>query len=97
MRITPAFSTTGGHKYMIVWLPEYLRPDTANTLLKTLEEPPEGTLFIFVSNSIERILATVQSRVQILPIPKLTDEDIKSELMASLANFERVSISVFIT
>ena len=75
-------SFEGGHKYMIVWLPEYLRPDTANKLLKTLEEPPEGTLFIFVSNSIERILATVQSRVQILHIPKLTDEDIKAELIS---------------
>ncbi|MFZ4784889.1 MAG: ATP-binding protein [Flavobacteriales bacterium] len=75
-------SYEGGRKFMIVWLPEYIRQDAANKLLKTLEEPPEGTLFIFVSNSVERLLSTVLSRVQVLHVPKIPDDVIHRELIS---------------
>lgn len=74
-------SHDGGKKILIMWLPEYLSTDTANKLLKTLEEPPENTIFLFVSNNIERMLSTVISRVQTLIVPKLDDEVILSTLV----------------
>jgi DNA polymerase-3 subunit delta' len=41
---------------------ETLQAVSANTLLKTLEEPPASTLFILVSDRLDRILPTIRSR-----------------------------------
>src|SRR5690606_30737955 len=44
-----------------------------NTLLKTLEEPPEDTCFILLVEAPERLLSTIVSRCQqltILPVSK---------------------------
>ena len=43
---------------------------TANSLLKSLEEPSTSTLFILVSSEPERLLATIRSRCQTFPLPK---------------------------
>lgn len=74
-------SHDGGYKFLILWLPEYLSADTANKLLKTLEEPPDNTVFLLVASNVERMLSTILSRVQTLVVPKLTDDDIKAALM----------------
>ncbi|MDE6578392.1 MAG: hypothetical protein K2K58_09525 [Muribaculaceae bacterium] len=37
------------YKIFIIWLPEKLRPEAANKLLKVIEEPFEDTVFILVS------------------------------------------------
>ena len=42
-------SSEGGFKITIVWLPEKMHPVCANKLLKLLEEPPEKTVFLLVS------------------------------------------------
>lgn len=73
-------SHDGGYKFLIMWLPEYLSVETANKLLKTLEEPPEKTVFLLAANNSERMLSTILSRVQTLLVPKLSDETIFSEL-----------------
>ena len=39
----------GGYKVLILWLPETMRVDTANKLLKLIEEPTEKTVMLFVS------------------------------------------------
>ena len=41
----------------------------ANALLKTLEEPASGTLFLLVSNEPERLLPTIRSRCQSVAVP----------------------------
>jgi len=41
---------------------EALHPNAANALLKTLEEPPPGTLIVLVSGEPSRVLATIRSR-----------------------------------
>ena len=43
--------------------------EAQNALLKTLEEPPGGALFVFVHPAPETLLPTVRSRVQILEVP----------------------------
>lgn len=53
-----------GYKTMIVWQPERMNPYCANSLLKMLEEPPQGTLFLLVSDEPDKLLATIRSRVQ---------------------------------
>lgn len=51
-------------KVFLIWLPEKFRPETANKLLKVIEEPSPGTLFILVSNNELQLLPTIFSRVQ---------------------------------
>lgn len=61
----------GGSKVMIIWLAEHMNADCANKLLKILEEPPSQTFFILVSEDPESLIATIQSRTQIIRIPKI--------------------------
>ncbi len=70
----------GQYKIMIVWLPEYMHPTAANGILKILEEPPENTVFILVSDDTERLLSTITSRTQMVTIPSFDDEAIKTIL-----------------
>lgn len=67
-------SVQGGYKIIIIWLPEKMMEAAANTLLKLIEEPAEKTLFLFVSQEPDRIIATIRSRTQIVklaPLPEL--------------------------
>lgn len=64
------------YKVMIIWLPEKMHESCANKLLKILEEPPERTVFLLVSNSPDEILTTILSRTQHVNIPRLSENDI---------------------
>lgn len=55
------------YKVLIMWLPEYLDKQ-GNALLKLIEEPPEKTLFLLVSENMDRILTTILSRTQLVKI-----------------------------
>ena len=74
-------SFADGYKVMIVWQPEKMHIACANKLLKILEEPPEMTLFLFVSEHPEQLLPTIISRLRPLPIPRLSDEEIMDALI----------------
>lgn len=67
-------------KIMIIWLPEYMHPSASNGILKILEEPPANTFFILVSNDAERMLPTILSRLQIVQVPLLSDEELEGWL-----------------
>ena len=54
-------------KVYIIDRAEQLRANTANALLKTLEEPPEGVTFILLGTSTDVILPTIVSRCQCVP------------------------------
>lgn len=69
------------YKVVIIWMAEKLNNQAANKLLKLLEEPPEKTLFLLVSENQEDLLATVRSRTVLMKIPKLTNADIYNALM----------------
>ena len=69
-----------GYKVMIIWQPEKMNADCANKLLKILEEPAEKTVFLLVSEHPEKLLATIQSRVQTIRIPRLETETIAEAL-----------------
>ena len=65
----------GGYKILIFWLPETMRVDTANKLLKLIEEPTDRTVLLFVSQNPDRLLPTILSRLQRVNIPRLTDTE----------------------
>lgn len=73
-------SYEGGYKVMIVWMAEKMNIDTANKLLKLLEEPYEKTLFLLIAEDEKSILPTILSRCQVLHFNKLADHDISQAL-----------------
>lgn len=56
----------------------------ANALLKNLEEPPAGTIFLLISHSPGRLLPTIRSRCRLLRFEKLDDAEVASVLRAEL-------------
>lgn len=52
-----------------------MRREAANSLLKTLEEPPENNLLILVAEASQEILATLSSRCQVIPFSQLSIDD----------------------
>jgi DNA polymerase-3 subunit delta' len=67
-------------KIMIIWLPEKMHQATANKLLKMIEEPPEKTLFLLVSEEPDKIISTILSRCQLIKIPSFKNHDIEKYL-----------------
>ena len=74
-------SSQGGYKVSIIWLPERMNIECANKLLKLIEEPPQQTVFIMVSEEPEKLLETIRSRVQRIDIKKTDNESIRQALI----------------
>ncbi|MBV5305455.1 MAG: DNA polymerase III subunit delta' [Desulfobulbaceae bacterium] len=58
-----------------------MRPEAANCLLKTLEEPPDKNLLILTASASREILTTISSRCQMVPFFSLREEDTTQVLM----------------
>lgn len=71
-----------GYKIMIIWQPQKMNATCANKLLKILEEPPQKTIFLLVTEQPDLLLTTILSRVQQVRVPKLTENDIRNGLVA---------------
>ncbi len=67
-------------KVMIIWLPEKMHISCANKLLKLIEEPPNKTLFLLISENEEAIISTIRSRAQLIKIPFIDNDSIKTAL-----------------
>lgn len=68
-------SVSDGYKAVILFLPEKMNQETANRLLKLVEEPPEKTIFIFITHAPEKVLQTIFSRCQSIRVLPLTKEE----------------------
>ncbi len=68
------------YKVSVIWLPETMNITCANKILKILEEPPEKTLFILISEAEEKLLSTIRSRCQFIRVPKIADADLRVAL-----------------
>jgi DNA polymerase-3 subunit delta' len=87
----------GGRKIAVVDDADDLNDQSANCFLKTLEEPPPGSLLILVGTTVDRQLPTIRSRCQIVPfapLPETTvrellagDGETDSDLLPRLARF----------
>ncbi len=68
-------AVSDGYKAVIFYLPEKMNQETANRLLKMVEEPPEKTLFIFITHAPEKVLQTIFSRCQSIRVMPLTKDE----------------------
>jgi DNA polymerase-3 subunit delta' len=70
--------------YRIFIIPDadqHLQERTANTLLKTLEEPPEAVIIVLLAVEPDNLLPTILSRCQLIALHPLTPEDISQALL----------------
>ena len=74
-------SNQGGYKISLMWLPERMNDESANKILKLLEEPPRQTLFLLVSENPELLLETIRSRAQRIDFKKIDNEEVKKALI----------------
>ena len=77
-------SYEGEYKIAIIWMAEKMRVETANKLLKLLEEPPEKTVFLLIAEDAEELLATIKSRTALVKIPAIDLGSIESALIDRL-------------
>ena len=74
----------GEYKIAIIWMAEKMRVDTANKLLKLLEEPPEKTVFLLIAEDQEELLATIKSRTALVKIPTIDIAKVQQALVERL-------------
>lgn len=60
---------SGGYRIVLIHPAEALNPASANALLKILEEPPAGVIFLLVSHQPQRLLPTILSRCHKIDMP----------------------------
>lgn len=70
----------GGARVVIVDSADELNPSAANAILKLLEEPPRGVVFLLVSHQPARLLPTIRSRCRTLTLPRLDPEALAAAL-----------------
>ena len=69
------------YRMVVIWLPEKMNQSAANKLLKLIEEPPEKTLILMVSEYTNKILPTILSRTQLFHVPPISEADLREGLM----------------
>jgi len=67
-------------KVMIIWLPEKMNRTCSNKLLKLIEEPPNKTFFLMVSEDEESVINTIRSRAQLLKVPFIDNNSMRLAL-----------------
>ena len=87
-------SFEGGYKIAIVWMAEKMNVASSNKLLKLLEEPPEKTLFILISENEEDIIQTIRSRCQVLHFGALSEKTISNELITRFNIDEKLAMKI---
>lgn len=65
---------------MIIWLPEKMHVACANKLLKLIEEPPNKTLFLLITEDEEAVISTIRSRAQLIKFPFIDNDSIREAL-----------------
>ena len=76
--LQPLFATTpslGPRRIVLIDAVDDLERAGANALLKNLEEPPAGTIFLLISHAPGRLLPTIRSRCRLLRFEPLDRDD----------------------
>ncbi len=86
---------SGRRKIAIVDDADTIATEGANALLKTLEEPPAGSLIFLISTSAQRQLPTIRSRCQMIRFQPLQESQVAQLVMRnSLAKTEAIAQSI---
>ncbi len=83
-------------RIVIVDSADEMNANAANALLKNLEEPPPGTLFLVVSHSPGRLLPTIRSRCRTLRFRPLGDTEVGIVLQAAAPELPASEIAALV-
>lgn len=90
-------SYEGSYKFVIIWLPEMMNLAAANKILKALEEPPQKTVFLLITEREDLLLPTITSRCQLVKVNRLSDEEVAEYLVKnkqlSQENAKKIALS----
>lgn len=78
-------SHRGSRRVAIVHPAESMNAHAANALLKGLEEPPAGAMFVLVTHHPARLLPTIRSRCVVIPVPQPEEPVALAWLEATIA------------
>lgn len=67
---------TGKFRSCLIRSVERMQTAAVSALLKILEEPPEGVVFLLTTQSLQQLLPTLISRARVLHFNRLTDSDL---------------------
>jgi DNA polymerase III subunit delta' len=98
-RLQAALTTRPGlatKRAVIIDAADDLERSGANALLKSLEEPPQGTYFLLVSHASDRLLPTIRSRWQMLRFEPLNDADMAAALREAAPDASSDDIAVLV-
>lgn len=70
------------NRVIVIDQAQSLNPQAANSLLKTLEEPPEGTFFFLIAPSVAGLLPTIRSRSRVVQFKPLKSTDLARKVQA---------------
>jgi DNA polymerase-3 subunit delta' len=76
-------------RVVVVDTADDLNLNSANALLKSLEEPPKRTIFLLISSSPGRLLPTIRSRCRTLRFEALGETELKAAVGAACAATDR--------
>ncbi len=74
-------SYEGGYKVMIIWMADKMNVECSNKILKLVEEPPDKTVLLMLTEDEEQIINTIRSRCQTLHVPALPENEISKALI----------------
>ncbi len=80
-------------KTSLIWLPERLKEDAANKLLKLVEEPASDTIIVMVSNNSQLVLPTIYSRTQRVMVRRYTDAEV-AEIISRKASMSEADAAI---
>jgi len=74
-------STESEYKIYIIKNAEKMTVEAQNALLIVLEEPPKNVIIMLLASECDRILTTIKSRVQYIPMSYFSDDELHAYLV----------------
>ncbi len=71
----------GNFKVMLIWMAEKMNIAASNKLLKLIEEPPQKTILLLITEDENQILDTIKSRCQVVQLFPLSEDEITTGLL----------------
>ncbi|MFC5047755.1 ATP-binding protein [Aquimarina hainanensis] len=87
-------SYEGGYKVMLIWMADKMNIAASNKLLKLIEEPPEKTVFLLITEEEEQLIQTIRSRCQVLHFPPLGEKVIQEALLRKEGITEKEALKI---
>ena len=91
--LTPTYSRS---RVVLVDAIDDMERGAANALLKSLEEPPQGTIFLLISHAPGRLLPTIRSRCRTLRFGALDEDAMRAALRRALPDIRDAELAALV-